>query len=435
METRVQPDGKAKHPVVAQAASAIGRMLGSHAFFCAEAAAILAIGILLALWLRPEPHSDWAYYWAAAGDVTRYERGGIGLWLLAIPKALGWSPIASALLLNSLAAAALLWFARSLDPTATRWFGLLVALYLLLIAPFMGIVQLDMLAAALLAAGLWLLALPPSSRTTKATFVVATGLIAAGVSTKPQYALTLWAMLGLLSVAWLLLKRRAHPLLPILFSALLIGSIGGFAIDSGLRALSGRSEAIRTNSAVTLYAGLLTSGAGIRCGYWSVEAAEAAKADLDKPLHRAVLDRLAEKPSGNWASIMACKLPQIVLPPSYALNWLVESPNIRARFASSSRKTEIAADLYRALYWERRAYAGITLAILLASVFTCIAAWRRDHRSLALLPVLWIASFWAVHLVFEIQGRYFLGMFVLAPFFCAITRRFSHSADRAFAVR
>ena len=411
-----------------RARSAGVRLLGSRALFGLEVAAVLAIGILLALWLQPEPHSDWAYYWAAAGDATRYERGGAGLWLLAVPKALGWSPVVAALSLNSLAAIALLLVARALDPTAIRCFGLLAALYLLLITPFMGIVQLDMLAAAQLAVGLWLLARPPANWSNRAAFAAAVAMIAAGVSTKPQYALTLWALLGLFAAAWLLLRRRSPTMSPLLLAALLAGSMSGFAIDYGLRAASGRSEAIRTNSAVTLYGGLLVSSAGPGCGYWSVHAAQAAKADLHKPLHEAVLDRLAAKPADHWAAIVGCKLPEIVRPVPYALYWLVESPNIRARINANPNKHEIDAAYRRVLRWERRAYRALTLATLLTSMIVCGVLWRRGTPLLALLPALWIASFWAVHIVFEIQGRYFLGMFVLAPAFCAIAWRESRTS-------
>ncbi|WP_144899536.1 hypothetical protein [Luteimonas cucumeris] len=397
-------------------------VLGNRVLFGFEVLMILAISIQLALWFRPEPHSDWAYYWAAAGDVTRYERGGLSLWLLAIPKALGWSPLASALALNCLAALLLLCSSRALDPTAARWFGLLVALYLLLITPFFSIVQLDMLAAAQLAVGVWLLASPPSRWSRRFTFFVAAVMIAAGVSTKPQYALTLWAMLGLFVAAWLVLKRRMHPFLPILFAVLLAGSVTGFTIDLGLRALSGRSEAIRTNSAVTLYSGLLVSGTGPRCGYWSAGAAEAAKADLSKPLHHAVLDRLAQKPPTHWISVIGCKLPEIFRPGPYALYWLVESPNIRTRIDADPRRTEIDAAYRRALWWESHAYSALTLSILAMAAFTCIAMWR-NAPLLALLPVLWITSFWVVHIVFEIQGRYFLGIFLLVPLLCSIALR------------
>jgi hypothetical protein len=49
------------------------------------------------------------------------------------------------------------------------------------------------------------------------------------------------------------------------------------------------------------------------------------------------------------------------------------------------------------------------------------AAWRAVRRSpLALLPVLWVLAFWCVHVVFEVQGRYFASMLLLAPVITAL---------------
>jgi hypothetical protein len=282
------------------------------------------------------------------------------------------------------------------------------------------VVQLDLLAAAMLGAACCLVL-----QTTGAKRVLEMGLAiamtAVAVSTKPQYALTLWMLLGLLVLACLLLDKRSEGMKALLL-VLLAGSMLGFGIDNGLRSFSGRTQAIRTNSAVTLYGGLLVSRIE-GCGYWSVEAAEAAKADLHKPLAIAVRDRLMAKPLSHWISIIRCKLPQIVRPPPYALYWLVESPNIRARIEADPYRDEIEARYRRALDLERRVYGYLTVLILLACITSSVLAWRRGERVLALLPSLWIVSFWMVHLVFEIQGRYFLGMFLIAPMLCALVLR------------
>lgn len=432
METRESlPDIKLSSPLVANAIKRLEKGLRSRTLFVLELVLVLTVGTALAVWMQPEPHSDWGYYWAAAGDASRYERGGLSLWLLALPKSIGLPPVPAALLLNLISAAGLLRVVRSLDPTRFRWFALLASLYLLLITPYFGIVQLDLIAAAELATGFWLLAVPSDRLGVRTRFAFATAMFATGVSTKPQYALTLWAMIGLSAILWFALRRSLHALLPLLFAALLAGSLAGFAIDSGLRAVSGRTEAIRTNSAVTLYGGLLVSGTGQGCGYWSVEAAEAAKADLKKPLYRAVLDRLSAKPLEHWTSVIACKMPEILRPPPYALYWLVESPNIRARIDADPRKDRINSIYSLALRWERKAYGTLALAILLSAAGLSLLLWRRQAPMLGLLSLTWIASFWAVHSVFEIQGRYFLGMYLLTPIICAMALRVHPSGRSA----
>src|SRR5690606_29690090 len=101
---------------------------------------------------EPQPHSDWLYYWTAAGDPARYERGGLGLWMLALPKTVGLGPVASSLSLNLPSACLSLWMGWRSDQTRWRCLALLVASYLMLITPFYGVVQLDLLAATMLGA-------------------------------------------------------------------------------------------------------------------------------------------------------------------------------------------------------------------------------------------------------------------------------------------
>lgn len=398
-------------------------MLESRWLLAAAGMAIVALGTGLALWLHPDPHSDWAYYWTAAGKPEWYQRGGLSLWLLAALKGMGMSPWVAASVLNALAVAVLLSVMHASDTTKGRLLTWLVAAYLLLVAPFIGIVQLDMIAAAQMALGAWLVVSPPKSWPRAASLVVALVLFAVGVSTKPQYALIAWGMSGLFAVAWWLLRRRANKPAVLLMAMLFAGSIAGFAVDLGMRNFSGRTESIRTSSAVTLYGGLLVSSDDVGCGYWSVEAADAAKADLGRPLHEAVVERLRGKPAGHWLSVMRCKLPQIVNPPPYALYWLMESPNVRAEREAHPARATIEYQYLRATHWERKFYALVTWAILLATIIVAVQLWRRGEPLAALLGVLWVLAFWCVHLVFEIQGRYFLGMYLLLPLWCALMLR------------
>lgn len=397
-------------------------------FFSGCALLALVAGAGLALWFAPEPHSDWAYYWKAAGEPGLYRRGGVGLWLLAIPKALGLGPVGASLVLNLAAASAFVLMARAADPGPLRWRAALAVCYLLLLVPFFGIVQLDVVAAVLLGAGMLVAfraeagAGATTSRRLAVRRLVATGLVAAAVSTKPQYALVLWAFLVLVPfVAFVSRRWRSMPrgMLVVLFA----GSLAGFGADYALRAIDGNTTSMRTSSAVTLYGGLLVSDAGPGCGYWSVEAAEAAKEDLHKPLPVAIRDRLAARPLDHWASVVRCKLPQILRPPPFALYWLVESPNIRARIDAHPGRDLIERQYRRALEIERRAYATISALVLLLAGAGALAAFRRRAPFAAVLPLAWIVAFWLVHLVFEIQGRYFLGMFLLVPFLSSFLSR------------
>jgi hypothetical protein len=398
------------------------------AWACLQALLLLGSGVALATWWSPEPHSDWLYYWDAAGRPEMYVRGGLALWVLALPKALGLSPVMASLSINIPSTLWLLFLAYRLDPGRWKLLAQLVALYLLLITPFAGIVQLDLAAAAALGTAFWLLADTGLRLTATWRFCLAVACIVFAVSTKPQYALVLWALLGLsVPVAWFL-RRSLSPGFHSVVLALLVGSILGFAMDMGMRVSSGRTEEIRTSSAVTLYGGLLVSSdqRSKGCGYWSVEAAQAAKDDLHKPLSEAVVDRLQAQPIGHWASVVRCKAPEILSPPPYALYWLIESPNIRARIDASPDREQINARYYRALDVERKVYGWARGLIILASFWTAFVLLRRKNP-LGALPLLWVVGFWGVHVVFEVQGRYFLGLFVLAPLLCAAVARLAAS--------
>ena len=380
----------------------------------------VAVAAFCAFELAPAPHSDWLLYWLTAGDAARYERGGIGLWLFALPKAAGLSPALSALCINLPAGLAIAWLAWRADRTRWHLAAVLVAAYLLMLAPYAAIVQLDLVAAAFIAAGWSLLLKPPANLGKGALAAGAVACLAAGVSTKPQYALVFWMLLCLLflpALAWRRRREAAVPLLAIVF----VGSLVGFALDNGLRAWSGQTDRLRTSQAVTLYGGLLVSPTeGGMCGYWSEAAAAAASADKALPLAEAIGRRLAAHPPAHWLGVLRCKWPKVLQPPAFALYWLVESPNVRVRMEASPDRAGWDRRYRTALDREGAAYAKLRVAMLLAVPVLALMAWRRGGRVLALLPVAWIVGFWAVHLAFEIQGRYFLGLFLLAPLVAAL---------------
>ncbi|WP_141455909.1 hypothetical protein [Pseudoxanthomonas sp. z9] len=406
-----------------------------HYLAIAQFLLLAMAAIILGIWWHPEPHSDWLYYWNAAGVSSAYERGGIGIWLLAIPKAMGASPLVAALFLNISALGWLFWLAYRLDGSRWRWLAQIVVAILFLIVPFMSLVQLDLIAATGLATAFWLLADERLALAARWRSLLVLLALAMGVSTKPQFALILWTLVGLGAMSGLLpFFRREESRGRRVLLILLVGSILGFLMDMGLRQLSGRTEQIRTSSAVTLYGGLLVSSdqPDQGCGYWSIRAAEAAREDLSRTLPTAVIERLQARPFQHWLSVMRCKAPEILNPPPFALYWLIESPNVRANINATPNAAEFQKRYYQALAVERLAYGWLKMAVFFACVLTILRVWRRD-RLLSLLPMLWPLSFWCVHLVFEIQGRYFLSLFLLAPLLCMMVLRMTTRRDHEMA--
>lgn len=394
-----------------------------------QVAAIVALGVGFAVVVAPAPFSDWLYYWQAAGRVDRYERGGVGLFLMGLLKPLGLPPHLTILVPNLVAALSILAMARINDPSRGRWYAHVVALFLVLLTPYFGVFQLDLMATALLAGGLVLLVSIQRGEARRWRPLSGVALIAAAVSIRPQFFLVLLALAVLLPIAGCALRRMRHGnVLRDLALLLAASAVLGFALDSGLRALGDRSGAVRTTSAVTLYAGLLASDTtGPGCGQWSEHATDTMRADLDRPLHRAVVSRLRAEPPSHWLAVVRCKLPQIVVPPAFAMWWLVESPNVQARLDASPDRARLDQAYATARWIESRAYRLLTL--LVYGICTWVAVRRVASSPTALLPALWLVSFFGVHLVFEVQGRYFLAMLVVAPLLAALAAGGSNAAD------
>lgn len=390
----------------------------------------LAAGVGTAIWLDPVPFSDWEYYWRAASDLSRYERGGALMLVLGLFKVAGLSPAATAVLFNLPFVAGVLWCAWRVDRTRHGVFALFVALGCILLAPYLALVQLDFSASVLLAIGLVLLlgshdGLRGSVVTRRVAALV---LIAVACSTRPQFVLILPVFAGLVWLAAFVLSRRV-PDAGLTWAAVVLvaGSVAGFALDSGLRAYADRSAAVRYSSGVTLYAGLLASGTSQGCGRWSPDATNMARADMDRPVLEAVAYRLSSKPARHWLSVKRCKLPHIVRPESFAMSWVLVSPNVAERLEQQpqSRTTWLAWRIHRGLdrLWMSFVLVCYAFVIWLALQPRVPALWRW-------VPPAWLVSFWSVHLVFEIQGRYFLGTFLILPLLAALAwKARAHTAE------
>ena len=363
-----------------------------------EAVVVILLACAFGMWFQPQPVSDWLYYWLASHELSLYQRGGAGLLVMAAFSATGMAPWVVAVSINLLAACALLWLLRDSADHALQPHA--VALYLLLITPFFAVFQLDLLAAVGLAWGGWLLASAGSdSRGRRGIGML---LVAAAVSTRPQLFLLLLAWIVLL---WVLPGRRSALGTPAL-AAFLSAIVLGFAADLVARSATGHAEAMRTSSAVTLYAGLLVAEPDRHCGHWTERARDAALEDIDRPLVLAAWQRLADRNWTHWRALLACKIPQIVLPGPFALDWA----------AGSGTSAMVAMAPVLPSVWRRFeawAYLALTSAIYLITLLPRARGALASRRWR--WPFAWLIAFLAVHAVFEIQGRYFLPLLLLLP--------------------
>lgn len=403
--------------------------------FPAAAVALVLLGLLWTLWLWPTPISDYELYWNEAGGAAAYERGGVGVLLFALARSVFPQPQWAALAVNLPAALILLRLLRRCDPTRSRVFAWLGTGYLLLITPYFGIVQVDLVATALLGC-CWALLLLPLVRWRRGSAALAVLAGAAAVSTRPQFALTLSALAGLLALAIVLLERGSARKLRAMAlpAALAVIVAAGFASDLWGRHVAGTEERVRTSSAVTLYSGLLVADDGLWCGSWTPEATQAAYDDREMPLLDAVAARLSIHPAGHWLDILQCKFTRhLVLPIAFALYWVSEPLREEAGAAPNPDQQRRLAAVVSLHPWETRFYRALTLAIYAAAVVVAVRGWR-SRPAMAVLPLAWLLSFWLVHLVFEVQGRYFLATIALLPLLCALVQGGSEAPEAGTAV-
>jgi len=387
--------------------------------------ALVLLGLLWTLWLWPAPISDYELYWNEAGGTVPYERGGAGVALFALARYLFPQPQWAALAVNLPSAALLLWLFWRHDRTRWRAFALAGSACLLLTTPYLGVVQIDVVATALLGA-CWVLLLRPPAAWPRAASIgtaVLVGIMA--VSTRPQFALTLAALAGLLLLAWLPARGRTRASSMIGLAGMLAAvAVAGFAIDQSARVAAGTGEHVRTKSGVTLYAGLLLADAGPACGMWTQRAEDAAFEERAKPLRDVIVERIAAQPPSHWLRIAQCKfVRQIALPGAFALYWASEPLREEAGAAPTAGQRR-RLDAVEALYpWESRLQRVLVLAIYAAALVAFVYGWHRQRHAFALLPIAWLLSFWIVHLVFEVQGRYFLATILLLPLLSALVLR------------
>ncbi|HEL4807556.1 TPA: hypothetical protein UN084_003107 [Stenotrophomonas maltophilia] len=204
------------------------------------------------------------------------------------------------MLLNSVVAGWMLFAADRLDSTRHRVPTLLIVAYLMLLAPFASIVQVDMVAAGWLIAAIWFgKRLAAQGGLANAVWtVVFLGLTGA---TRTQYFLVFLAMAGILLPCKILLTGGARRLLLTLAGLLLLGAGLGATLDFASRSLAGNSGQLRTGLGVTLYMGLLSSSSSSNwCGGWTPEASAMA-------LPVAVAKRFQEKEASHWLDVVLCK--------------------------------------------------------------------------------------------------------------------------------
>jgi len=360
----------------------------------------------------PTPSGDWAYYWKLATDLGDYRRGGLSVFLLTPFKLLGLQPWMVALPINVGIAWTFVLLCSKVDDTPGKVPTLLAMLYLYTLVPFAGIVQVDMIAALWALAAL-LLGASAVQSAGRWRVGLAIGCLAMAASTRSQYALVLMVMALALFPFILFGSQRQQVLIRTAVLIIGLGGMLGLVLDTGMRSGTGNGGTFRTGVGVVIYSGLLvTPSSGPWCGGWTPEAKLASELDDGLPFIEAMSNRVSARSFDEFMETIGCKTGRILGYEPFAWYWLQNGRGAR-------RDDELGEARWQWLDRWAPAYDRY-FAVVRSLGWACLACFvllsvHRRHLLGIVLPLAWIFSYWAVHAVFEVQGRYFLGMAWLAP--------------------
>ena len=382
----------------------------------------------LAILYPPKPGGDWAYYWDLATNPGMYRRGGLSVFLFSPFKLIGFPPWLAALAINvSIGWLFILALARIGDSRGMLA-TILAVLYLYTLAPFAGIVQLDMM-AALWALVALLIAVSAIQKGSRIRYCLSIACLAMAASTRTQYALVLIVMASLVVPFALGCRRAKRRRLLAVTAALMLGGGAGLALDSTLRAVAGNAEDFRDGVGVVIYTGLLTTAdSGPWCGGWTPAALQAAKEDKALDFTDAMRMRLKARPLGEYGNVISCKSGRIFFFEPFALYWL-QSSRMEQQGGGASEAAWQRLERWQPAY--DRFFSVVRGALWVYLIgFVAFSIARRNLLG-AVLPAVWIIAYWCVHSVLEVQGRYFLGMAWLIPGLCLIAYRHLEFRDQS----
>lgn len=429
-----------------------------------SAAVLLVIVAFLAIAMvfRPEPVSDFLYYWMIAQAPDLYHKGGVVGWLFAPMRAAGIAPYAAAALLNIccavLAVFAILPSGRWPGNRMTSLSGAgVVILAILAATPAAALVATDLMALSAFVIGMRLLTCQgPSSR----RWLTATGALlslALSASLRPIYA----PVMIVSGVALMLIQHgmcaseETSRLKGHRFSA---GLAGVLIVLGGLLVANLLERSLLNHSRTSQYApGVVRAVVAIghdmgdgkeTCGRWSESRARFGLDRRAEPLVPFILDRQREVGWKNLPGLYACKISRLLGFRDWFASWLEGSQRYRqdriladsmgvdvSEVDAAAQQSHVARTDEMRLAYEARArmlvnashWIGgmlqIMIVLFLAASTMALARARSLRFDLCVLGVSLVPAMALIVLhgvFFEVQARYAFPVWVLPPVFMTL---------------
>lgn len=379
--------------------------------------------------IKPVPASDFAYYWALAGDYALYHKGGI-IGILYMPlKAAGISPHWAAFAVNScffVVMALATWVlpmgpssygevmeekggaqvrsrydVRSILPYALQIFasgGL--AMYGLWNAGYAGMVNADFPNVALLIVAVRFLF--AYAETGQSRLCVLGGLaLYLTVALRVKTGLALGIIVVLTVLIHFKRIKRSTVIKGILLTVC-IAVVCAAGTELALRRQSQRQTDVARQGRLQLYTGLLFTDIGPLCGRWTRAAYDKTLEELEMPLSQVISKHLGVKSKRYILDIIRCKLTAVLGYGDFSYRELFAfgippGTHTPEQIGFISEMERIEKD------------AAATFKLWVYAVMALATVWGlRTGTGLWSLPLIIFFAFLCLHAVFEIQARYMM---------------------------
>ncbi len=379
--------------------------------------------------MKPEPTSDFIYYWNLASDLSIYHKGGIIGFIYAPFKALGLAPYWSALLVNTFFLGLVYlstWLTYKKYKHPLSLVGQLLmtvgfAMFGLWNAAYSGMVNADFPNVALLIVATRGFSLYGSSHKKK-WLIFAGFMLFFAVALRVKTGLALGIVVLMIGIFHFgaLKKYRAIQLI-----VLVICLSVGFAAVSELllRSQSESKEDVARQGRLQLYTGLLDTETGSMCGRWTRGAFNKTLEELDLPFSEVIHKHLSVKSKRYILQIIGCKLDHVLKYDEFAYRELLA-------FGIKHRSyTEADLEIVRTYEKIEETWVNRFKILVYVMLASTLLLWHRFKIPLAIVPFSIYFAFMLLHSVFEIQARYMVEP-LLWSYFAAVCLLFEVTIKR-----
>lgn len=364
---------------------------------------------------KPEPISDFYFYWLSVEDLSTYYKGGL-LFLLYLPfRALSISAYWSAFIVNSLLYLGLsyiLWLKAKTKLQLICTFTLLLCG--IWFAGFIPIVNSDIptIIFILLSIKIYIEAI---QRRKKILYLISFFCMVIALTMRSLFLFSFLLLFFSLLLLYVFGKSKKKNLKNFLFF-LFLSITFSFIINWGLELQSNNYEEIQIHKRITFYTGLIESHETERCGRWTIEGREATKNDLEKPMSQILISEYKSIGIKKAKNIILCKWENYLFNHNQStVGWL------RAHLNQNDKKNLITKNSNILRDWDYIEGFSVRILKILSTFFFLKFLYEFNKKSKLQKSVFFSLSsvllfFFIVHTIMEIQPRYLISPII----FCLV---------------